>query len=385
VTSAAARDAIVVGAGPAGSAAAAFLAGRGRRVLLLEKDAHIRPKVCGALLSAAAMPSLERLGVRDAVEAIGERVDHGLLHLPRGRPVAFDLPAPALGISRAVLDEILVRRARTLGARSVFGARVVWAGRWPDGRMRVRCRYDGSESELAANGVIGAWGRWDALDRSMRRDFLGDSDRFFGWSRDYAGDAAWLEGEVRLYVFPGGYCGLSPVEKGGVNFAGVVSGRAWRGASGGWEGVVERARGANAWLDRDLALLEPGPAGFRAAGPVFFAEKAAVENGILLAGDAAGVIDPFSGEGQAAALASGLLAAETLERGLSGEIAGEGAAAAYATAWRARFGSRFAWSAALRRLMLHPAAGSLAARVCGERLARFAVSRLSERPAAPAV
>jgi flavin-dependent dehydrogenase len=380
----AAHDVIVVGAGPAGSTAAAFLAERGRRVLLLEKDVFPRSKVCGSLLSAAALPSLERLGVRREVEAIGERIDCGSVHLPRARPVPFRLPAPALGISRAVLDEILARRARQLGARTVFGARVVSAGRGPDGRLCVRFRHGRSESEATAGGVIGAWGRWDPLDRTLRRGFLEGRNRFLGWNRDYVGDAAWLDAQVRLYAFPGGYCGLSPVENGGVNFAGVVSDRVWRSMSGGWEAVVEHARVANPWLDRDLSRLRPGPSGFLAVGPVFFTEKAATEDGMLLAGDAAGVIDPFSGEGQAAALASGLLAAEALERGLSGELNADGVAASYEAAWRVHLGRRFAWSAALRRLMLHPIAGSLVARIAGDRLARFAVSRLSAPSRAPA-
>ena len=68
-------DAVVVGAGPAGSAAATLLAGYGRKVLLLDKDSFPRPKVCGEFLSADAVPSLERLGARDAVlRATAERM-----------------------------------------------------------------------------------------------------------------------------------------------------------------------------------------------------------------------------------------------------------------------------------------------------------------------
>lgn len=159
-----------------------------------------------------------------------------------------------------------------------------------------------------------------------------------------------------------------------MNLAGVVSESVWKEAGGGWIGVLEKARRGNAALDSDLAKLEPGPIGFLGTGPVFFTRKPPTENGLLMAGDAAGVIDPFSGEGQAAALASGILAAETAERLLCGELSPAGCARAYTEAWRRRFARRFAWSAAFRRLILSRPIGAIAGRIAGERLVRFGIS-----------
>jgi flavin-dependent dehydrogenase len=93
-----------------------------------------------------------------------------------------------------------------------------------------------------------------------------------------------------------------------------------------------------------------------------------------MTGDAAGVIDPFSGEGQAAALASGILAAETAERLLSGALSREECGRVYAQEWRKRFARRFAWSAVFRRLVLNEKIGAVAGRIAGERLVRFAIS-----------
>ena len=366
-------DAVVVGAGPAGSAAATVLAGLGRRVLVLEKDVFPRHKVCGEFLSADALPSLERLGARASVErATEERMTHGTIHLSRGAAVSFELPEPALGISRFRFDDLLARRARDAGASLTFGARVLAAEPGPEG-FRVRFVHEQSERGIEARVVIGAWGRWDALDRALDRGFLGRRSRYFGWSRDFLPEPGRLEGEVHLYLFSGGYCGLSRVEGGAVNLAGVVSERAWKRAGGGWATVVERARRENAALDSELSAMTPGPVGYLGTGPVFFTAKPATESGILMAGDAAGVIDPFSGEGQASALAGGILAAEAAERHLSGELSREGCARAYEEAWRRRFARRFAWSALFRRLMLHGTIGAVARRVAGERLVRFGI------------
>ena len=113
--------------------------------------------------------------------------------------------------------------------------------------------------------------------------------RFFGWSRDFRGGASGLAGRVALYLFRGGYCGLSRVEGGAFNLAGVISEKV-KSTTSGWEAVLLRARAENSALDRDLAGLEPGPVGFLGTGPVFFTAKPAAEQGVLMAGDAAGVL-----------------------------------------------------------------------------------------------
>jgi flavin-dependent dehydrogenase len=371
------RDVIVVGAGPAGSAAAAVLAAGGRSVLVLEKDRFPRRKVCGEFLSGSARESLARLDVLVEVANEAAPIERGAVHLQNGRAVPFELPARGFGISRARLDDVLARRAAALGAEVRFGVRVLSVEGPPGGEARVRAAFGGREETLAARAIVGAWGRWDALDRALERRFLLGRSRFLGWSRDYEAGAGAHSREVRLYLFPGGYCGLSHIEDGKAHLAGVISDRVRRKLPQGWEAVLAHARAANRVLDRDLAQLREGADGFLGTGPVFFTSKPPAEAGALMAGDAAGVIDPFSGEGLAAALASGILAAETIERGLAGAIRMSDVAPAYALAWRRRFASRLGWGAAFRGLMLHPAAAALAARLGGERLVRLALARMA--------
>jgi flavin-dependent dehydrogenase len=371
-------DALVVGAGPAGSAAAAVLASRGARVLLVEKDRFPRDKVCGEFLAAEALPSLDRLGARDALETLGpERIREGSLHLASGAAVPFRLPEPATGISRPALDSLLAGRAVAAGAQARFETRVRAIEGGPESGFRVRLA--GEEEETRARVVIGAWGRWDALDRDLDRRFL-RRGRFFGWNRGFEGGAPLLAGRVRLYLYPGGYCGLSRVEGGEVNLAGVVSERMHRRLGGGWDAVLRHARQSNPTLDRDLAALSPGAREFLGTVPVIFTAKPPVENGMLMAGDAAGVLDPFSGQGQAAALASGVLAGDTAADFLEGRLPAASLLTEYERAWRSRFSRGFAWSAALRSLMLDPRLGGLAARLAGESLVRLGIRKLGLCP-----
>jgi flavin-dependent dehydrogenase len=371
-------DAVVVGAGPGGSSAALALATKGRRVLVLEKDRFPRHKVCGAFLAGEGVEALQSLGLLETVRrARPEVIREGSVALPDGRSVPVPLDAPALGVSRYFLDEQLARGAAQIGAEIRFGARVVSAR---GGARASRFSWVDAEGvhDGASRVVIGAWGRWDALDRSLGRAFL-KGRRYFGWSAELSGDSLFLAGRVRLYLFRGGYCGLSRVEGGRVNLAGVISEKQRRKAGPGWEAVLEGIRRENRALDRDLAGLRISSDGSLGTGPVFFTSKPPVENGVLMAGDAAGVLDPFSGEGQSAALASGLLAAEAAEAALSGAIPIDRLPRLYARAWKARFGRRFAWSSIFRRLVLHPEVAAIAARVGGERLVRLGMAKLQRR------
>ena len=368
-------DVVVVGAGPAGSAAAGLLAGRGRRVLILEKDRFPRRKVCGDFLSASAAEALDVLGLRGEIAAEAEPIRQGTLAVAGGPEIPFRLPEAALSLSRERLDARLASWAQTQGAQSRFGALVRGLEPSPDG-FRVRFSEGPRESRIEARRVVAAWGRWDAMDRERTRGRQARGRRFLGWCREFAPDEdGALAGRVGLYLFPGGYCGLSRVEGGGVHFAGMVDDSTRRRLAPGWDAVVAHARESNRALDRALDRLTPST-DFKGAGPVYLAAKPPTEGEALMVGDAAGVVDPFSGQGLACALASGILAATTLERGFSGALAWDDVPRAYAAAWKDRFRQRFGWSAAFRHLVSRPGIARAAARWAGGRLVRSAIRRL---------
>jgi flavin-dependent dehydrogenase len=372
-------DVVVIGAGPAGSTAAGCLARGGRRVLVLEKERFPRRKVCGEFLSAEAADRLSALGLRAEIESQAEPIREGMLCVPGGGDIAFRLPAAARGISRERLDARLARRAGELGAQIRFGARARGVERARSG-FRVRFSEGPREREISARAVVAAWGRWDSMDRDWNREGGGRGRRFLGWSRGYERSDS-LAGRVELYLFPGGYCGLSRIEDGSVHLAGIVEDEKRKRLAPGWDAVVAWARTHNPALDRALGRLTPS-SDFQGAGPVYVAAKPPVEGGVLMVGDTAGVLDPFSGQGIASALTSGILAAQTLEAAFAGGASIDRAAWFYAAAWRRRFRSRFGWSAVFRGLVQRPRLARAAARWAGVSIVRSAIRRLADGEAA---
>ena len=358
-------DAAIVGAGPAGSSAAIELARGGFSVVVLEKDRFPRDKVCGEFLSPEAMADLSRWGVAARLDGEHvERIDRGTFFFEHGRSVEFPLPRPAIGVSRRLLDTRLAEEAASSGAQVRFGANVDRIdGSLGDG---FAVSGAGGESPVTARVVLAAWGRWTPLDRALGRSFAARTrGRFFGWSRHDSGDSSHLAGRIHLHFFRGGYGGLSRVEDGLVNFAGVVSENELRRRLGtandggnGWERFLAALVDGEPRLRADLAPLSPTRE-VLGTPAVFFERHAPAFRGILGVGDAAGIRDPFTGDGQATAIRGGVVAARWVGRFLRGEIAPADLERFYRAAWRREFGARFTWDAIFRKALLSPAARRL--------------------------
>jgi flavin-dependent dehydrogenase len=348
-------DVAIVGAGPAGSSAALELASRGRSVVLLEKDVFPRRKVCGEFLSGNGRRRLEGWRLEERARSEGaEVISRGAFSLPGGRSREFALPEPALGLSRAVLDCLLARHAAELGADVRFRHEVVDVHGDLQSGFALSARSPEGGHRFGARVALSAWGRWSPLDLRFGRPFASRrSDRFFGWGAHLMGDSGHLAGRVNLYFFSGGYCGLSRVEHGIVNFAGVVSEKVLRRFGGGWERFTAGLRREHAPLARDLRPLVPDGE-ILGSQMVLFERHSPVFSGVLALGDSAGVRDPFTGDGQSSAMASGTLAADCVEDFLRGRLSPDGLSERYRAEWTRRLGSPFGWDALFRRLAFSP-------------------------------
>jgi flavin-dependent dehydrogenase len=349
-------DVAVVGAGPAGSTAARTLASAGRRVVLIEKDTLPRQKLCGEFLSAEAVARLSAWGLRREVARLqGEEIRAAALFGPRRCLARFPLPSTSFGVSRLRLDQVLAEAAEAAGAEVRTGCRVERI----QGRIGETFELQARDGTMfRARAVVAAWGRSRAPLEEAKEPVRKRRRTSFGWKRHLRGDSAHLAGRVHLYLFEGGYCGLSRVEDGVVNFAGIASEVEIRHSGRGWQGFTERLVERHAPLRRHLAGLVPdGPfVGGPAAGIV---SRRPLVRGIFAAGDAAGERDPFTGDGQATALAAGRLAAEILDDFLLGRVSAIRAQREYARRWSRLYKRSAVWDRAIRIALSHPQAARL--------------------------
>lgn len=359
-------DVAIVGAGPAGSALAAFLGARRISTLLVDPATFPREAGGGETLSPEALGTLDRLGVLGKVESAPHRKLFGLLlhshdgTVSRGtyRPVGEYAPYRPYGLAarRDLFEEILFRHAasypsvrveegfrvdglleedgRIVGIRGPRGDVRSWLVVGADGPRSVVGRALGGSGDLEAPGKLAFAGSWKGMAHE-----------------DYA----------ELHMGVPGTVALSPVDQDLVDVKVVVDRSALGEAPGDGEGFYRRSLEANPRLRERLgkATLE-GPV--RRAGSVARRSRGILAPGAMLLGDAEGFVDPFTGEGLYIALRSAELAARFILEGSASSLR------RFARARRAEFGTKLRLWRQLQKVFYRPA------------LANYVVHRLAAHP-----
>ncbi len=308
-------DAIIIGAGPAGSVAAIVLSQRGRRVLLIDRASFPRDKVCGCCLGPAAVGLLRELGLGELLDAS----DAAPMTQFDLRAAQRRLSVPIHGgrvLSRRSFDAALVRRAIACGA--AFLPRCIASiGSADDRYRRVQLRSEGQCDDAEARLIIAAGGLGFAIDGAHsaghRRERLWRRSRVGGATIVAATGVDLAQGEVRMIVARRGYVGLARLEDdrlavGGAFDASLV--RACSGLGGAAIHIFEKSgihvpdelEGAH-WLGAPQLTRRP----YRIA-----------DERVLAVGDAAGFVEPFTGEGMTWAIQSARQAAALGEMVLRG-------------------------------------------------------------------
>ena len=364
-------DAVIVGGGPAGTSCAITLAGLGARVALLDKARFPRVKPCAEYANPEALAVLERLGLRGRVEAAGAVVFGGMRMIsPGGHELSIDFQRDAgryaLGLSRYRLDALAIERCREVGVDVLEGAHVRDVLREGDAVTGVGASARGVAHEWRGRVVVGADGHHSAIARLL------ELDRPPRWPRRI-GLAAHLEnfplrgGLGEMHVGTRGYCGMAPQEDGRVNAAMVVDLARFEHRNCAVDAFFDaELRAYPAMTERIAAAPRVTPV--RGVGPLARRVRRVYGAGFLLAGDAAGFFDPFTGEGIYDALRGGELAAGVIANALTrGDVSAAGLAP-YASARRTEFASK-------RRAAL-----LVQAFVRAPRLLDYAVARIAARP-----
>lgn len=331
------RPPLILGGGPAGSAAAITLAAGGARPVVIERTSTPGDAICGGFLSWRTLEALARLGVE--ADALNHARVTRLRLFTRTRVVETSLPAPGIGVSRARLDALLLDRAARSGAGIERGVTI---RAMTDGAARTA---DGAT--LSADALFLASGKHD-IRGSTRPAAARGADPTLGLRTRRIGGAARQVGDaIELHLFDRGYAGVVMQEDGSANICLAIH-RSRLTEAGDPDRLLhalaaevpafgERLAGDAAPID----AIANVPYGWRARHGM---------DGLFRLGDQAAVIPSLAGEGMGIAIASGASAARAW-------LAGEAGAA-----WQQRFAAQTA-----RPLMV---AGAV--RAMAERPGRFA-------------
>ena len=301
-------DAIVIGAGPAGSIAALQLARSQLRVLLLEKSAHPRYKVCGGCLGARSVAMLKQLGLAETVAACGGNATHQLYLRSGERSVRMDLPA-GISVSREAFDAALVTSAIAAGVQYVDQTTARLAGVSYD-RCHIRLRGEAGEEMVSAKVLLAADGLASTAVCGER--LLATTVK----ATSHVGLGAMLEpeqldgvslvepGVIAMHYAPGGYVGLAQVEQQRVNIAAALDPHYIRKAGGPAKAIVRHLESAGVRIPQVLRELE-----YQGTPALSRQRSRMAMERVFVIGDSTGYVEPFTGEGMAWAMEAAMLAA----------------------------------------------------------------------------
>jgi len=358
-------EVLIVGAGPAGSALARALARAGRDVLLVEARRHPRTKTCAEYASPRILEELRRLDIpaahwqQSAVPLHGMQIIAGESQF-RLRYADGGGERTAWGLDRPGFDALLSGAAAGVGAtvaeRTAFQRPLLADGRVDGAVLRGA---DGAH-EVRARWLVGADGARSRVARALGVSRQRLAPRRLGLIARYEGVPE-LDGHGEMHVGSGFYVGLAPVPNGQLNVGMALrlprNGNARLPAEQRFESAIAALPAVAARL-RGSRRLTP----IHGAAPIGHRVTRAAGPGWLLIGDAAGFIDPFTGEGIYRALRSARLAAEALWE-WDGRVTQR-----YLTARRAAFASKDALTWLIQGMLAAPP------------LLSYAVRRIERRP-----
>ena len=341
-------DVAIIGGGLAGLATSILLGRQGHRVVLLEKETYPFHKVCGEYISLESWPFLESLGLplSDMQLPIIKKL---MLTAPGGKSFFTSLPQGGFGISRFQLDHRLAELAREQGVEVLEGTRVREVS--GDGPFELLCDQSGLQLTVKATLCCAAYGKRSQLDLRWKRDFTAAKDKRLN---NYVGvkyhiRTTWPDDLIGLHNFEGGYCGLSRVENGTYNLCYLTEARMLRQCGSSLEQLQQQVLGRNPHLKKILDDMEIMPGFPVTISQISFQSKSKLEQGVLMLGDAAGMITPLCGNGMSIALHTAKLAAACMHGFLTGALSKKMMEAQYTALWEKNFADRLSRGRRLQR------------------------------------
>lgn len=293
-------DLVVIGAGPAGSMAAREAARAGARVLLVDRASFPRPKVCGCCVNGAAIALLNEVGLGDLTTQQNARPLHGVRLASPGKAANIPL-TQGVALSRERFDVALIQAAIQAGAAFLDATQALIGQATADGRL-VILKSATSEQATAAMAIVVAGGlgcRVFAESAADKRSAALGSRVGAGTTLAHA-PADYKSGIITMACNPHGYVGLVRLEDDRLDVAAALDADAIKRYGGVAALATKILEDAGLCIPESLAN-----ASWQGTGRLTQQRQQVALGRSFFIGDAAGYVEPFTGEGMAWALASG--------------------------------------------------------------------------------
>ncbi len=325
-------DVLIAGGGLAGLTCAIHLAQYGLNVALIEKKEYPFHRVCGEYMSNEILPYLAEIGI-DVSQLNYREMKRFQLSAPDGNQLESSLPLGAISISRYNLDHFLYQIALKQGVSIHQGITVQDI----DYRDNQFCTTLSHGSPYMSKIVIGSYGKRANLDRILKRLFFTQRSPYIGIKYHRIMD--YPEDLVSLHNFQSGYCGVSMIENGNLNVCYLTSRhllRKYKTIPNLEKAVLYQNPHLKALFTQSISVFNQP----LVINEISFAPKSQVENHILMAGDAAGMITPLCGNGMAMAIRSAQILSHLIIDYFNGDIDRESLEQQYTIAWHKQFARR---------------------------------------------
>ena len=301
-------DVVIAGGGPAGSAAAITLAGAGLKAVIVDKSQFPRNKACGEYVSAGAVEQLCTLGLESVLAPAAVPLD-GIRLSGNGVRVELRFSKSGWAVPRLRLDDELLRSAISRGA-TFLQAHIEDVREEAPGTLLTVREPSGETRELRARFVIGADGAQSIVARKCGLSIAPRGEQRFALGGHYGGLRD-LDRFVEMFVEGSSYFAVNPFDAAHANIMVIVREKDLSARKNDVDQFIrERARA----LSGDAARFAGAQLEGRrvAVGPLAHSTRGVTAGNVLLAGDAAGFIDPFTGQGVYLALRGGIAAARAI-------------------------------------------------------------------------
>jgi len=337
---------LIIGGGLAGLTAAIHLSKLGYLVTIVEKNGYPKHKVCGEYISNEVVDYFSWLGL-DPILAKSQSISQFRLEIDKSNFCEVRLPLGGFGISRYLLDDLLYQKAKSQNCSFIH--ETVSDIIFSNNTFKV-VLSSGLEVETAI--AIGSFGKRSTIDVNLKRNFIQKKSHWMAIKGHFKGQFS--NDLVGLYPFNGGYCGVSKVENNLINICYIVQTKVFKK----YKNIPDfefhtllKNEGLKAVLDNSKAVFKTP----LTISQISFDDKKAVENHVLMIGDAAGLIHPLCGNGMAMAIHSAKIASELVHNALQEAIfSREKLEINYQDKWNETFKNRLKMGRNLSSLLLNP-------------------------------